>query len=122
VAVTFTPPKQWEDWCDWGLGIWLVLSPWVLLFEKDTTATRNAVIVGGLIVLAEVVTLSYFRVWEEWINVALGAWLAVSPWVLGITSPAPKLNFHIVGVLVAALALYEVWEVSRNPDRQSEQE
>ena len=119
MAVTFTPPKQWEDWCDWGLGIWLVLSPWVLLFEKDTTATRNAVIVGGLIILAEVVTLSYFRVWEEWINVVLGAWLLVSPWVLGIASPAAKLNFHIVGLLVGALALYEVWEVSRNPDRES---
>ena len=122
MAVTFTPPKQWEDWCDWGLGIWLVLSPWVLLFEKETPATRNAVIVGGLIILAEVVTLSYFRVWEEWINVALGAWLVVSPWVLGITSPAPKLNFHIVGLLVAALALYEVWEVSQNPERQYEED
>ena len=122
MSVTFTPPKQWEDWCDWALGIWLVLSPWVLLFEKDTPATRNAVIVGSLIIFAEVVTLSYFRVWEEWINFALGAWLAVSPWVLGIASPAPKLNFHIVGLLVAALALYEVWDVSRNPDRQYEQE
>ena len=122
MARTFTPPRQWEDWCDWALGIWLVLSPWVLLFEKDTSATRNAVIVGSLIIFAEVVTLSYFRVWEEWINLALGAWLAASPWVLGITSPAPRLNFHIVGLLVAALALYEVRDISRNPDRQDEQE
>ncbi|MFL5098111.1 MAG: SPW repeat protein [Xanthobacteraceae bacterium] len=78
-AVTFTPPKQWEDWCDWGLGIWLMLSPWVLLFEYDTPATRNAVIAGFLVVAAEALTLSMFQVWEEWINVALGAWLIVSP-------------------------------------------
>jgi hypothetical protein len=107
-AVTFTPPKQWEDWCDWALGIWLILSPWVLLFEPETTATRNAVTVGFLIVAAEALTLSVFRVWEEWINVALGAWLLVSPWALGIGSATAKADFVIVGLLVAALALYQV--------------
>ncbi len=114
VAVTFTPPKQWEDWCDWALGIWLLLSPWVLLFEDDPIATRNAVIVGVLVVLTEVVTLSYFRVWEEWINVALGAWLAASPWMLGTGHPVATANFVIVGTLIAALALYEVWEENQN--------
>ena len=108
-AVTFTPPKQWEDWCDWALGIWLILSPWVLLFEPDTVATRNAVTVGFLIVAAEALTLSAFRLWEEWINVALGAWLIISPWILGIASAPAKANFVIVGLLVVALALYEVW-------------
>lgn len=116
--VKFTPPKQWEDWCDWALGIWLLLSPWVLLFEKDSVATRNAVIVGLLIVVTEAVTLSYFRLWEEWINFVLGAWLAISPWVLPIASPAAKANFIITGILIAGLALYEVWEASRRPDEQ----
>jgi hypothetical protein len=111
--LTFTPPKQWEDWCDWALGLWLILSPWVLLFERDAVATRNAVIVGFLMVLAEAVTLTWFQVWEEWINVALGAWLAVSPWVLPIVNPAAKINFVVVGLIVAGLALYEGWESSR---------
>lgn len=115
-TVAFTPPKQWEDWCDWALGIWLLLSPWILLFEKDPVATRNAVIVGSLIVVTEAVTLSVFRVWEEWVNVALGAWLAVSPWALPITDGSARANFLIVGLLIAGLALYEVWEVSRRPD------
>jgi SPW repeat len=113
-AVTFTPPEHWEDWCDWALGIWLMLSPWVLLFEYDIAATRNAVIVGFLIVSAEAVTLSYFRVWEEWINVALGTWLIVSPWVLGVASVAAQAN-----LLVAGLALYQVWEVGRRPGGQA---
>jgi len=73
--------------------------------------TRNAVIVGFLIILAEVVTLSIFRPWEEWINVALGAWLVISPWVLGIASTASTANFVIIGVLVIALALYEMRSV-----------
>lgn len=115
-AVAFTPPKQWEDWCDWALGLWLLLSPWILLFERDPIATRNAVIVGSLIVLAEAVTLSVFRVWEEWINLALGAWLIISPWVLPLASTPAKANFVIVGILIVGLALYEVWEVSRRPN------
>jgi hypothetical protein len=112
-AATFTPPKQWEDWCDWALGIWLLLSPWILLFERDPAATRNSVIVGFLVVVTEAVTLSVFRVWEEWINAALGAWLIVSPWVLPIADRSAKANFVIAGILIAGLALYEVWEVSR---------
>jgi SPW repeat len=104
-------PKQWEDWASWVLGIWLCLSPWALQFDLDRVPTRNAVIVGFLIILAEVVTLSVFRPWEEWINVVLGAWLVISPWVLGIASTAAKANFIIVGVLVIALALYEMRSV-----------
>jgi hypothetical protein len=116
-AVTFTPPRQWEDWCDWALGFWLVLSPWVLHFWPDSTATRNAVIVGALVILAEVVTLSVFRVWEEWINVALGAWLVISPWVLGVGGAA-QANFVIVGAIIAALGVYQVREVARASQRR----
>jgi hypothetical protein len=113
--LTFTPPKQWEDWCDWLLGIWLLLSPWALVFHYEPAALRNAVIVGFLVVLAEAVTLTVFRPWEEWVNVALGAWLVVSPWVLHVAHPAATANFIVTGALIAGLALYEVWQVSRKP-------
>jgi hypothetical protein len=106
-------PKQWEDWANWAFGIWLCISPWALEFDLDPVPTRNAVIVGFLIILAEVVTLSVFRPWEEWINVALGAWLVVSPWVLGIAAPVATANFVVVGALVIVLALYEMRAAER---------
>jgi hypothetical protein len=28
MAVEFSLPKQWEDWCSWLLGLWLCISPW----------------------------------------------------------------------------------------------
>jgi hypothetical protein len=108
VRAELSLPKQWEDWANWAFGIWLCISPWALEFDLDSVPTRNAVIVGFLIILAEVVTLSVFRPWEEWINVALGAWLVISPWVLGIASPIAKANFVVVGVLVVALVVYEM--------------
>jgi hypothetical protein len=104
-------PKQWEDWTSWSLGIWLLLSPWVLLFEKDETAMRNAVAVGVLVILVELLELSFFRDWEEWINVALGAWLIVSPWGLGLSNATARINFIVVGALVLALAAHELWDV-----------
>jgi hypothetical protein len=101
-------PKQWTDWATWLLGIWLCLSPWALLFEYEVQATRNAVLLGALIILAELVELSLFKGWEEWINVALGAWLVASTWVLGIATLSAKINFIVVGALVVALALREL--------------
>jgi SPW repeat len=115
----FNLPKQWEDWTNWVLGIWLCISPWALLFSNDAAATRNAVLVGVLIILAEVVTLSIFQVWEEWISVVLGVWLAISPWVLGITETPAEVDFVIVGLLVLALALYEIWDERRSPGSQA---
>ena len=42
---------------------------------------------------------------------AKSAWLAISPWALGIANSAARWNFVIVGVLVLALALYEIREM-----------
>jgi len=40
MAVEFSLPKQWEDWCSWLFGLWLCISPWALLFDLDSTATQ----------------------------------------------------------------------------------
>ncbi|MGC2334680.1 MAG: SPW repeat protein, partial [Pseudolabrys sp.] len=90
-----------------------------LLFEFEPSAVKNAVLLGALIILAELVELSIFRGWQEWINVALGAWLIASTWVLGIVTPAARTNFMLVGVLVVALALYEMWQIRQNPEKQT---
>ncbi len=115
-AIKIYLPRQWTDWVTWLLGIWLCLSPWALLFEFDETAVRNAVLLGALIILVEVIELSVFRGWEEWINVALGVWLIASTWVLCIATPAARINFVLVGVLVVALAFNEMWQIHRNLD------
>jgi hypothetical protein len=105
---TFSLPQQWEDWASWILGIWLMISPWALRFDLDETPTRNAVVVGFLIVFTEVVELSIFRDWEEWINVVLGIWLLASPWLVAISERSATINFIIVGLLVLALAFYGI--------------
>lgn len=115
----FKPPQQWEDWCSWGLGIWLVISPWALRFDLDSGATRVAVITGVLIILTEMLTLSAFRSWEEWVNVVLGLWLLVASWVVGVTINAAVRNFVIVGLLVLILAVYEIWQGRQGAESQT---
>ena len=109
--VAFTPPTQWQDWISWILGIWLCISPWALGFSGDAASTQNAVVVGFLLILTQVVTLSVFEPWEEWLNVVLGAWLVVCPWVFGATAALARANFVIVGAVVLLLAIYEMLQV-----------
>ena len=101
---------------DWALGIWLVISPWALRFDLDSGATRAAVITGVLLILTEMLTLSLFRSWEEWVNVLLGLWLLVASWVVDIATSAAVRNFVIVGLLVLILAAYEIWQARRGAE------
>jgi hypothetical protein len=113
-APQFSLPKHWEDWCAWLLGFWLCVSPWILQFNLEPTPTRTAVITGILIVFVERMTLYFYRAWEEWIGIIIGAWLVISPWLLSIGVPAAKDNFVVVGLLVMALAFYELWQARRH--------
>lgn len=112
MPASFHVPKHWQDWVSWLLGFWLLLSPWTLHYSDDSPALRNAVIVGFLLIFAEVVTLSAFRPWEEWATILIGAWLIVSPFVLEFIHPMGTANAIIIGAIVLLLSSYELWRVS----------
>ena len=110
-----TSIKHWQDPLNLILGIWMIVSPWVLRYQTDMTlnavmsnaATSNAVLLGILIAAAALVALFRVMAWEEWVNVVLGVWLVISPWVLGFSSLATAMwNAVIVGIVVAVLALW----------------
>jgi SPW repeat-containing protein len=109
---SFSLPKQWEDWVGAILGLWLLASPNVIPYGEPA-ATQNAFLIGVLLIAIAFVEITAFRAWEEWINVILGAWLVLSPWIFGATAIATT-NLVIVGLLVLALALYEIWDERRH--------
>lgn len=44
--------------------------------------------------------------WQDWVNLGMGGWLFISPWVLGFTGqPGPAWNCWALGVLVAAVSV-----------------
>lgn len=107
--VRFNPPLHWENWCGWLLAIWLCISPGPLNYGDDLTATYVAVLTGIALICTEMLTISPFRLWEEWVNVFVGCWLMAVPWLLQIYSSSAKINFAVVGALVATLAVYKLW-------------
>jgi hypothetical protein len=51
-------------------------------------------------------TMKQMKHWQDPVNVVLGAWLVVSPWVLGFTNNSAALsNSVIIGLALAAAAL-----------------
>jgi hypothetical protein len=107
-------PWNWQDWIDMVLGIWLAVSPWILGFaESAPGATRNALIVGIAIAVLNALTFLAYHIIEEWIDVVLGIWLIISPWVLAAAGDVTVVaDFVIVGGVVLALSGYEIWAAS----------
>jgi hypothetical protein len=99
--------KHWQDPVNLILGLWLVVSPWALAFEAEANPTWNAVILGILIAAVALIALFRVMAWEEWVNLALGVWLVISPWLVGFSDlVAAMWNAVIVGAVVAVLALW----------------
>ena len=92
------------------LGLFLVLSPWLFAYVRRTAST-DIWVSGALIILVSIAAIIAFSQWDEWINLGLGIWLIVSPWVLGFTHTKAMHVSIAVGVAVAYLALLELWLV-----------
>jgi hypothetical protein len=110
--------KQPQDWINLILAALLLVSPWLFDFAGERVpawhACIAAVVIGGFAMAA----LAAFAEWEEWINLALGIWLAAAPWVLGFAGITNAMWTHlVVGLLVAAAAAWEIWQVHHEPPR-----
>ena len=109
---------QWQEWVKWVLGLWLFLSPAVLQFGM-TGHAWNAYLVATGIAWVAAAALAAFKPWREWIAIALGAWLLISPWLLGFSDAAlPTWNAVVVGTLIAVLAAWVLIK-ERRPRRMA---
>jgi len=95
-------------------GVWLILSPYILGFAAISAALANSVITGIIIGV-----LALIRVYTpktsaslSWINLILGVWLIAAPFILGITSMVAVWNSVILGIIVAAMAIWSATAVA----------
>lgn len=99
------------------LGIWLLVSPFVL--GAASIDRWNDIVVGGVITTLSGYNYSYDRVRGTpshriaGILVLLGGWLLVAPFVIEI-SGILLWNDVTVGVVVTAFAMYNVYVASVN--------
>lgn len=90
------------------LAVLLFASPW--LFKLTNGTARLEFWVGGAAIAAiSIGAIVAFASWEEWANLAFGAWLVASPWLLGFAH-ARATHFSVaIGAAVAYLALIELY-------------
>lgn len=98
------------------VGIGLALTPWLLAFSDEAHAATNAWLVGAAIALIAIGALVSFKEWEEWLNLLLGLWAIVAPWVVGFASNSSARYAHLIaGIIVAVLAATKLWMVRTHP-------
>ncbi|MGB3539051.1 MAG: SPW repeat protein [Mesorhizobium sp.] len=103
--------RKVQDWVNLVLAVVLFISPWVLGFVPAATAAWNAWAVAIVIGVLAIAAITAFAVWEEWINLLLGLWLIVSPWVLHFsTDTRPTWTFVVLGIIAAVISAWALWE------------
>ena len=123
---------RWRDWAMLALAVYLFLSPWILGFtvgapvegvaaaEGFTVAAWHAWILGLVIGVLALWAAFQFAEWHDWANGVLGVWLVASPWILSFAAlPAALWSHVVVGLLIVALAAWELWDVRHHPTGQT---
>ncbi len=100
------------------IGLSLFVSPWAFGFAGESPTNWNAWLSGILIAALAVAALAIFAEWPEWMALAAGAWVAVSPWVLLFSAKATVTPLHVIaGILVAAVAALRLWHLHQSHPR-----
>ena len=104
------------------LAAFLLLTPMMVGFASDHVAAPNAWVSGIVIGAVAIAALTKFAEWEEWINLLLGVWVLVSPWVLSFSAQTTARWAHVgIGLSVAVLAGLRLWFMHQTPQRVSAQ-
>jgi hypothetical protein len=104
--------SRWQDWTNFLLGCWLVVSPWQMGYSLNETATTNACGLGAVLIVFNLICVCRLvDEGQEIFNILLGIWLICSPYVLGFpTDREPAINALAVGVTVIALAVWQIYD------------
>lgn len=107
------------SWIGIGLGAWLILLPWAFDFSGQQTATINALVSGGVLIIEELVQRRPRPVLDFWIDHGTGVWLCVSPLLLGYPGLLPaSMSMLVAGVITLALREQEHgWDEGHVPHR-----
>lgn len=104
--------QRWQDWVVLALGAWLFLAPFFMGYASlSGPAAWNSYVLGALVAAFAIAAL-----WqpespsEEWVNLVLGLWLVIAPFVLGFyaTEAVAAWNHFIVGILVVGDAVWSM--------------
>jgi hypothetical protein len=106
--------RRLPDWLNLAIGTALFISPWVLQYTDLPTPAKNAWISGAAVIVIAVCALLALKEWEEWQDIAIGAWVMISPLVLDFTEILTAMYAHLIlGELLIISAAWEIWRLKR---------
>ncbi len=91
------------------VGLWLIVSPFILGYAGIDAALWNSLIVGVIVVGIALVRgfSAESPPWLSWISVVLGLWLIVAPFVLAFNGlNLQHWNTTLSGIVLASLAAW----------------
>src|SRR3981081_851523 len=103
--------QHWQVFASLLLGVWLVLSPFVLGFAG--AATWLTIVLGLCVILFAVEGFVIPSYLEEWGEILLGLALVVAPWTIGYESVSATVSSMVSGILVI---LFGAWELMADRD------
>ena len=109
MADTTRTSYSWSNGLMLVLAIWLFVSPWILTAPAMGAWAWNAWVVAVIMGALAIAALAQIAQWEDWVTLALGAWLFFSPWIYGYAMmQAAAWNSYIVGVLAAVISIWGI--------------
>lgn len=103
-------------------GLWLIIAPFLLGYATIAGALWNDIILGTIVVLlaaSREFGQGYKIAWPSWTNVVIGLWLIAAPFFLGYSYVVSAAwNDVILGIIIAALALWSALSTPRENDHQ----
>ena len=107
--VTPIPEIRFSGSTDLLIGLWLVISPFILNYSANGGSEVSDITVGLAILLLGSIRLieSDLRSnWAGWTSAILGIWLIISPFALAYPSNSPAMwNDVVAGIVLLFIAM-----------------
>jgi hypothetical protein len=86
-----------------GLGIWMVVAPFILNYSH-TAATANSIVIGLAISAFSYMRLRTFSgTWTSWSLAGAGLWIVLSPFIFGYSKAGTYWNELLLGLVLIIL-------------------
>jgi hypothetical protein len=98
-------------------GLWLIIAPFILNYSGLGVSATNEVILGIVVgILALISLTNHEMVWPAWVNLVLGLWLIISPFMLGYSAISQVIwNDIVLGIIVGASAITSAVNTTVSP-------
>jgi hypothetical protein len=102
------------------LAIVLFTAPWFFA-HASRTAVVDLRLSSAAIIILSLAAITAFSTWEEWVNLLLGLWLVVSPWLLGFAHTRAMHYSIAIGATIAFFAALDLWLSYEAAERKAAQ-